>query len=248
MLWYFVISFISEIIEGFAGFGSTAIALPFLVLVMDVGQSVALLGVNAFVIAAFLAFTQRKKINWKIFLRIALLVVPILPVGILAFGALSRYEPALKLTLGAIITLVGLYYCYFGFVKKEEPKPLPKAVQIAALIGGAVIQGMFSTGGALITLYASEQIRDKGEFRATMSAVWFAVNIAAIPLRAAMLHVYDADTLLKSAKALPFLLAGVLLGMLLHKKIDNGGFRKAIYVILFAGGLVSTAYTLVSIL
>ena len=248
MLWYFVVSFLSEIIEGFAGFGSTAVALPFLSLFMDVGESVALLGVNAFVVAIVLTATQFKKINWKEFLKITLLVVPLLPLGVLAFGALSRYQSALKIALGLVITLVGLNYCYFGFVKKSEPKPLSKSLQIAALVGGAVVQGMFSTGGALITLYASERMRDKGEFRATMSAMWLAVNAVAIPLRVIFLNSYQKTVWIGAAKALPFVLGGVFLGMLLHKIIENQAFRKAVYVILLAGGVVSTAYTLASIL
>ncbi|HWS30013.1 MAG TPA: sulfite exporter TauE/SafE family protein [Clostridia bacterium] len=248
MLWYFVVSFLSEIIEGFAGFGSTAVALPFLALKMDVGESVALLGVNAFVVAIVLTCTQFKKINWKEFLKITLLVVPLLPLGVLAFGALSRYGNALKLVLGCVITLVGIYYCYFAFLKKEEPRSLSKPAQIAALVGGAVLQGMFSTGGALITLYASERMHDKGEFRATMSAMWLAVNAVAIPLRAVFLHVYTKPVWINALSALPFVLGGVLVGMLFHKKIGNGGFRKAIYVILLAGGIASTVHTLACIL
>ncbi len=244
MLWYFVVSFLSEIIEGFAGFGSTAVALPFLALFMDVGESIALLGVNALVVAALLTATQFKKVNWKEVLKITLLVVPLLPVGVLAFGALSRYQSALKIALGLVITLVGLYYCYFGFVKKSEPKPLSKPLQISALLCGAMVQGMFSTGGALITLYASERMRDKGEFRATMSAMWLVVNAVAIPLRAIFLQAYQKNVWISAAKALPFVIGGVLLGMLFHKRIDNQGFRKAVYVILLAGGVVSTVYTL----
>jgi uncharacterized membrane protein YfcA len=107
---------------------------------------------------------------------------------------------------------------------------------------------MFSTGGALITLYASERMCDKGEFRATMSAMWLAVNAVAIPLRVIFLDVYTKPVWINAAKALPFALGGLFVGMLLHKKIDNGGFRKAIYVILLAGGIASTVHTLTSIL
>jgi len=248
MRWYFVVFFLSEIVEGFAGFGSTAIALPFLAIAMDVGESIAILGANAFVVSIVLTFTQLKKVNWKEFIKITLLVVPLLPLGILAFGALSRYQTSLKLVLGCVIMLVGTYYCYFAFLKKKEPKSLSKPVQIAALIGGAALQGMFSTGGALITLYASERMRDKGEFRATMSAMWLAVNAVAIPLRAVFLNVYTEHVWINTLKVLPFALGGLFVGMLLHKKIDNGGFRKAVYVILLAGGIASTIHTLTSIL
>ncbi len=248
MLWYYIIVFLTVIVEGFAGFGSTVLALPFLALFMDVHEGVALLGANAIVTAAVLSFTQLKKINRKEFFKISLLVAPFLPVGVWALGALERYQGALRLMIGGMMVLVGLYYSYINFIKKVEPKPLAKPAQFFALMGGALFQGMFSTGGALITLYASERMRDKSEFRATMSAMWFVVNIFAIVLRASFLHMYPPSVILSALKGMPFVLGGLLLGMYLHKKIDNTGFRKAIYVILLVGGLATTVYTLVNML
>lgn len=248
MFWYYIIIFLSVIVEGFAGFGSTMLALPFLALFMDVREGVALLGANAIVTSAVLAFTQRKRINFKEFFKIALLIVPFVPVGVFALGVLGRYQNALKLVLGSVIGLVGAYDCYYVFFKKMEPKPLKKNAQLVALFSGALIQGMFSTGGALITLYTSERMRDKGEFRATMSAVWLATNSVAVAMRAIFLHLYPQSVCVNVLKGLPFMACGLLLGMFLHKRVDNTGFRKVIYLILFFGGIATTAYTLASIL
>ncbi|MEN6469940.1 MAG: sulfite exporter TauE/SafE family protein [Clostridiaceae bacterium] len=248
MLWYWIIAFLSVIVEGFAGFGSTMLALPFLALFMDVREGVALLGVNALVTSAVLTFTQRKRINFKEFFKIVFLIVPFVPVGVFALGALSRYQGALKLVLGGVIGLVGAYDCYYVFLKKTEPKPLKRPAQLVALFSGAFIQAMFSTGGALITLYTSERMRDKGEFRATMSAVWLATNSVAIALRAIFLELYPQSVRVNALKGLPFVVCGLLLGMFLHKRVDNTGFRKAIYLILFFGGVATTAYTLATIL
>ena len=115
MLWYFIVVFLAVIVEGFAGFGSTMLALPALALFMDVRDGVALLGANALVSAGILAFSQRKMIDRREFLKITLLILPFIPLGVWALGALSRYQNALKLVLGGVIALVGAYYCYYAF-------------------------------------------------------------------------------------------------------------------------------------
>ncbi|HWQ58796.1 MAG TPA: sulfite exporter TauE/SafE family protein, partial [Clostridia bacterium] len=246
--WYYILAFFAQIIDGFAGFGSTTIAVPFLAIAIGTSSAVALLAVNSLVSGAIVFFTHIRSVNWKEYAKIALITIPLLPVGILAYSAISKYEAALKLILGAIVIYAGARGTWYGFVKKSEPPALGSVAQYAALIAGALAQGMFSVGGPFITLYANEQLKDKSSFRATMSAMWFSVNIVATTLRVLMLDMYTKETFTAFAYCLPVLASGVVIGMILHKRIDNAGFRKIVYLIMLAGGLTSTAYCLAGLI
>ena len=171
-------------------------------------------------------------------------MLPFIPFGKHVYSALAQYETALKLTLGLTIMFAGARGAWYGFARKAEPPPLGRAVQLAALFAGALVQGMFNAGGPLIVLYANERLTDKGSFRATMSALWFTLNTLGLILRLILTDMYAARTFLTFAKCLPLLAAGILAGMLLHRRVDNAHFRKIVYLIMLAGGLVSSAYCL----
>ncbi len=248
MIWYYVLAFVAQVIEGFAGFGSTAVALPFLAIALGTASAVALLSLNSLTSGGVIFFTSLKEVNWKEYLKITLCVLPFIPAGILIYAALAKYEAALKLILGVTIVFAGARGTWYSFIKKQEPPAIGKAAQYAALALGALVQGMFSAGGPLIIVYANEQLRDKGSFRATMSALWFTLNSLSLVLRILWLDMYTIETFKTFATCLPVLAAGILIGTALHKRIGNAGFRKAVYLIMLAGGLSSTVYCVASLL
>lgn len=248
MIWYYILTFFAQTIEGLAGFGSTVMAIPFLSMAIGTSAAVALLAINSFVSGGIIFFTHIKDVNWKEYAKVTLCVLPFIPVGILLYGALSPYEAALKLILGATVIFVGARGVWYFYIKKAEPPSLGTAGQYIALSLGALTQGMFSAGGPLIVLYTSEKLRDKGAFRATMSALWFTVNSVALVLRLLLLDIYTADTFIRAATCLPLLIGGILLGLYLHRRIDNTAFRKLIYVILLAGGVISTVSCLIGMI
>lgn len=248
MIWYYILTFFAQTIDGLAGFGSTATALPFLAIAIGTSGAVALLSLNSLCSGGVIFLLNIRSVNWKEFAKITLTTLPFIPVGILVYSAVARYEAALKLILGATIIYAASRGAYYSFIKKSEPPPLGRAAQYAALFTGAFVQGMFNAGGPLIVLYANEQLKDKGTFRATMSALWFALNSVGLVLRVFLLDMYTEQTFISFALCIPVLAAGVFFGMFLHKRIDNAGFRKIVYLIMLAGGLSSTIYCLTGLL
>lgn len=247
MIFYYIISVISLAIEGFSGFGSTAVAMPFLSLVIGTSASVALLTLNSVVTEAIIVAREYKKINRREYLIITLCILPLIPVAVFLYSALARFDMALKIILGAAVALTGGWYVFWYYIKKREPMPLSKPVQYVSLAVGALIQGMFSTGGPFIILYAAQRLKNKGEFRATMTAVWLSVNLVSIALRAWILKLYSWELLLAALKCLPLMLIGIFVGMNMHESMDETNFKKLIYVILLVGGLVSLIYGLITL-
>ena len=249
MLPYYLITTAAQFIEAFAGFGSTALALPFLALFIPTSQAVVLLSLNVFLVNSFILFTgDIKKVNWKEYRRLVFSILPLLPLGLFVFSRLQFNEGLMRLLLGLVIVFAGGRNCYYAFVKKTAPRPLSVPARYAALISGAVVHGIFGTGGPLLTLYVADRIPGKDEFRATMNAMWVTLNMALIFMRAVFLKLYTPELIKLSLSALPLVALGVAAGMLLHKKVDNARFQKAVYIILFAGGLVSVLYSVYGML
>lgn len=247
MIWYYILAFFAHGIESFAGFGSTAMALPFLSIAIGTSKAVSLLALNSIASGGTIFFLNLRRVNWREYAKITLLVLPFLPIGLAAFAALSQYEPILKLLLGVATCAAGARGAWYHFVKRQEPPALGKASQYIALILGALVQGMFNAGGPLIAIYANEQLKDKGAFRATMSALWFSVNIIGLAIRLIWMDVYSTEIFIEFLWCIPVMAAGILIGSFLHKKADNTLFRKVVYLILLAGGLASTIYCAVSL-
>lgn len=247
MIWYYILTFFAQSIEGFAGFGSTAMALPFLAAVLGTADAVALLSLNSLVSAAVIFSFNVKKINWREYAKIMLPLLPFLPLGTLLYGALAQYEPVLKLMLGLTIVYAGARGVWYSILRRTEPPALSRGAQVAALLTGSLVQGMFSAGGPIIAFYASERLQDKSAFRATMSTVWLTANSLSLALRLLLLDMYERAHFVSFARCLPVLAAGIALGMLLHGRIGNASFRRGVYVIMLAGGLASACYSLIAL-
>ena len=247
MIWYYILTLAAQAIEGFAGFGSTAMALPFLASALGTTDAVALLSLNSLVSAAVIFSINVKKVNWREYAKIILPLLPFLPLGTLLFGALAQYEPILKLILGLTIVYAGARGAWYSFIRRTEPPALSRGAQVAALLTGSLVQGMFSAGGPILAFYANERLQDKSAFRATMSAVWLTANTSSLVLRLLLLNMYTRTHFIAFARCLPVLAAGIALGMLLHERIDNANFRRVVHVIMLAGGLVSVCFSLIAL-
>jgi len=247
LLWIGIITLLTQLIEALAGFGATAVGLPFAAILLSTGEASAVLNLNAFIVSAVITILKRKEINVKEFKKIAFLILPFLPIGLFIGSSLKAYDVYLKVLLGLVVSFVSLRYFYLAKVKKVASTALKPVSQYIALFSGAVVHGIFATGGPLITLYTTNRVKDKGAFRTTMCAVWTAVNGFVIVCRL-LLGTYTKVVYTTSLFTLPFLAVGIFLGMIVHNKIKGGAFTDIVYYLLLAGGFISLYTGLVAIL
>ena len=224
--------------EAVVGFGSTSIGIPLLSLSLGTEASVALLSASGLILCFLVIATQYKKVNVRAFLTIVVCIIPIMPAGFLLYVKLRAYEGVLKLIMGAVIAFVSVRAIYWRMIRARE-KETSRAGMYLALGVGAVVQGMFSTGGALINVYTASKIKDKGEFRATMVAVWIATNVITTAYRALALHMYTRDVCVSIAYALPLILLAYFVGNRIHKRIPNGSFMNLVYIVQLVSGLIA---------
>ena len=232
-----VVVFLTHFQQGITGFGCTVLALPFITLLLGLQTAVPLLVMVGWLVALSIVVESRRHIVWREFAWIALPVGLAMPIGIWLAGALP--VKGLKLVLAAFTVLVGIE----GLIKQScQATPVQSSLRVRRLAGlflplGGVLHGAFGSGGPLVIIYATRAITDKSLFRVTLCLLWTALNAILIGqwiTRGTLTpHIWKM-----SAFALPFALIGVALGNRIHYRTNVGLFRKIVYSVLIASGLV----------
>ena len=163
-------------------------------------------------------------------------VVPWMALG-LPFGllALARVDE------GILMRLFGVFVLVLSGIELSrrtvEARPLPPAVSAVALAAAGVIHGAFATGGPLVVWVVGRTITDKAVFRSTLAGLWFVMN-ATLLLGYAWSGALNVETAWMSAAMAPGLVAGLVVGELIHTRVDPQLFRKLVFMLLGAVGVM----------
>ena len=150
----------------------------------------------------------------------------------------SRPEE-LKWILAGFMLVIGTQGLIRQLIGKPPSKMSPRKKLFTSLFLplSGVIQGAFGTGGPLVVIYASRAIRDKTVFRVTLCAIWAVTNTALVGQDIASLAL-RGHTLWVALCCLPFAVLGWFFGNKAHYCINDGAFRKVVYSVLIASGVV----------
>ena len=131
---------------------------------------------------------------------------------------------------GIVVVLIGAKKLLLPSKKK-----LPVPWNYGALLLAGVMQGMFTSGGPFLVLYAADAMEDKREFRATVSTIWTVLNIYMIGsmYKNGMYTSYSFG--LAAASIVPVFLA-IYIGNRINKKINQAAFLKLVYILLMVSG------------
>jgi len=230
---FFIIVFLTHVVQALAGFGGTMLAMPLSIQLMGADTAKVVLNMAALVMCAVMVVKEYKAINWKALMKIAAGML----IGMLAgIWIYSKFPLDILLKLyGAMIIIIA---CKNLFLPSRSEKQLPKAVLLLTLLAAGVVHGMFVSGGALLVVYASSVLHDKREFRATMSAVWIMTNTMLFISQLQSGLITTGNVWLILIALLP-LAAAMVIGNWLHRKIDQTMFMKLTYVLLIISGSVA---------
>jgi len=104
------------------------------------------------------------------------------------------------------------------------------------LAGGGFFHGLFASGGPLVVYFASREIPEKGRFRATLSTLWLTLNTVLL-ISYAFTGRPLAGAATRAAALAPALVAGIVVGEVLHARVDERAFRWIVQGLLFLTGL-----------
>ena len=227
--------FLTHFQQGITGFGSGALAMSFLTLLIGFETAVTVLIIQGWILALLTVADSWRKIVWREFAWILVLAGLGMPFGIWMAARLPTNT--LKLILGLFCIAVGIEGFVTQLFRAAPVMAGANTRRLASLflpIGGA-FHGAFASGGPLLVIYATRTITDKSLFRVTLCLVWVVLNSVLIVQRAfsgaITLHVAYVAAFL-----VPFSFLGFFVGNHAHYRVNDMLFRKIVFVVLIAVG------------
>lgn len=234
MLLVGIIVLITHTLEGITGFGCTAIAMPFTIMLVGVTVAKPALTILGFLLCLYIVIISFRDIVWKEFIRIASFVGLGLPVGLWAFNRLP--EKILIKLLAVFIVLIAIRGIYISFISNNHTKPANNILLNIILFLGGCVHGAFTSGGPIVTIYATEAIPKKNNFRATLCMLWIVLN-SIIIIQTAANNQITPEVIKLLGITIPFLIAGAILGNWAHHKIKDTYFSKIVFIVLLLTGI-----------
>lgn len=215
--------------QGFAGFGSTLVALPLLGMVLDVRTAVPVgclmaLAINVVLVLRLYRHVQRGALGW--------LVVASLPgmaVGAWMLGIAP--EGVLKGLLGASVLLIAVHS--FGVSQPKAPSR-KEWVALAGLVAGC-LGVCIGINGPPIVAWAARQPWSRNALKATLTSYFLLAGIAIVGVQSAK-GLVTRHVLLLFALALPALAAGLWVGGACCGRLDDTAFRRCVLALLAVTG------------
>jgi uncharacterized protein len=217
------------------GFGAILISVTFGAHLLPLEALLPLVVPVSLVQSAAIVARHRRAVRWRLLLR---WVLPLVGVGLGASVALigPGRAPWLRPALGVlVIGLAALSLSEDGDPAETSP-PGARAASGAALVAGGVVQGLLATGGPLVVWGLARERLDRHALRATLAAVWAAMNVVLVGAMVTDGRIDGASALSSSALLVPAGL-GLALGEAVHGRLDERTFRRAVWVLLGAGAL-----------
>ncbi len=235
--------FFSFTIEAVTGFGCTVIALPFVTALLGMQEGIIVVTILAFLLALWLAVKNFKDIKFRILLTIVLCMLPGLILGqyIQTTADLSLLKTLLAvfITAVSVLKLAAMIVEHYRNKGKEETEIKANVhwYSYIALFAAGIVHGLFSSGGPLAIIYTSVALPEKKHFRATLCALWTVLNTVLVStyfISGRITPVMWKELLC----LLPFMIAGIIVGELIHNKVNGRMFLALVYVVLLVTGVV----------
>ncbi|NDL67015.1 sulfite exporter TauE/SafE family protein [Anaerotalea alkaliphila] len=227
---FYIIVFLTNIIQAITGFAGTMLAMPASMLLIGVDEAKAVLNVLGLLASVWIAFRNRRFVDKREFAKITIFMLGGMGAGVLLFRAAPLEN--LLFFYGLVIIAIALKNL---FMKREIRVPRGTLTLVILLAG--VIHGMFISGGALLVVYAAGRFKDKSAFRATLSSVWIVLNTLLFADHWNQ-GFFNREVLLMTALSILPLVGGIALGNRLHGSIRQSTFLTMTYILLLVSGLL----------
>jgi uncharacterized protein len=227
--------FAAFVTESAVGFGGALLVVSLGAQVLAPRELLPVFQPLALGLSALLLWRGRAAVDVRFFLRTLL---PAITPGVLVGMVLFRVgRPDLLLLLVGIAISALASFELWGMARGQLAAPLPAPLVRRVLFAAGIMHGLFGSSGPPVVWVASRVLPDKTIFRATLSLLWFTLSLMLLAGFAADGTLHTAS-LLASAKLVPALLLGFVLGDRLHARVPQRAFRLVVAVLLVVAGLL----------
>ena len=178
-----------------------------------------------------IAWKERKEVSAKVCIPLSILVI----LGSIP-GALflkNGNSQLVKVVFGLVVVLVGIEMFAREFLK-EKKKTSPVILAFIGIISG-VLCGLFGIG-ALLAAYVSRTTENTSQFRGNICVVFIVENTFRIILYT-VTGIITLQIFKNSLLLMPFMLVGLITGMLLTKIVSEKMIKNIVIILLVLSGL-----------
>ena len=226
---FLVVLFIANVIQAITGFAGTVLAMPASMFLLGMDNAKAVLNVMALISGLLIAISSYKNINKKQLFKICVIMLLGMTAGIQLCKVISSDE--LLIIYGIIIIVIAGKNLFF-----HKERKLPESVLDVILIAAGIIHGMFVSGGALLVIYATQVLKDKEEFRATVAPVWVVLNSILLVSQIKSQSFNYGNLRLILLSIIPLIVA-TWIGKKLLKRVSQKVFLNMTYILLIISGI-----------
>jgi len=233
---FLLVIFGANIMQGITGFAGTILAMsPSLLLV---GYSIAkpVLNVLALISGAYVFLGNVKYVNWRELWKIVAWMAAGILAGIWIQGLFAGQEGVLQKLLGVFVVFLAFQGIWKTYRPQKEDDGKISPATALFLPAAGIVHGIFVSGGPLLVSYLTKKKLDKVAFRATISTVWVFLN-SIVLIDDIWTGLWNLSLLKIQIIAIPFLLAGMIVGSKLYAKMSQQLFMKITYVLLLISGV-----------
>lgn len=230
MFWWIVAAICAFFIKGLCGFANTLVFTTILSFGnnnINISPVELILGYPTNVI---LVWKERKGIRWDVCIPLAVLVIAGSIPGALFLK--NADTDIIKIVFGVVIIFIGIEM----LLREMQSKRVKQSKAVLAVIGAlsGLLCGLYGIG-ALLGAYVNRVTDDSSSFKANICMVFWVENTFRIILYA-MWGIITFDILKQAVILIPFMLTGLLLGMLSSKFLNENLVKKLVIVMLIVSG------------
>jgi uncharacterized membrane protein YfcA len=217
------------LIQGFLGFGFAIVAMAGLTLSRDLLHAAGVVNLTGILVAASVLTALRREVLWRPALRMIPGVLVGVVLGVSALGALDR--EFMVRTLGVTIIAISLWNLRTPPPQRGEA---PIWDGVTGLLGG-LLGGAFNTGGPAIVAHLYRRPDPPPAIKATNQLIFLTMGLARLPTATAQGQM-TSSLWIEAAVMTPLLVAGLLIGIWLGRRVSPGQFRRVSWLALGAMG------------
>ena len=231
ILFVMIVILSGSCVQSALGFGTTMITMGFLPLIMDYSKAMGLSIVMVSISTLYVSLKYRESIQWAVMLPF--LIPTAIITGIVNFLSAKVGSDVMYLLLGIMFVAVSIFF--FVFSDKIHITPNPLSGTILGVICG-ICYGLFASGGPTAALYLLPATKSKKEYLATIQAFLCVNNLVVLAISLLLGRLNMADLPMVGAGIIA-MLAGTLLGLVIHNRIPASVFGQVIYAFVGIGGV-----------
>jgi len=219
------------------GFGTTILVVTFGAHLVELDVLLPIVSPLNIGLGGYIAVRHYRATRWRLLVRRWWPSVAVgVPLGLLLFNL--RELTWLKLGFGVlVVVLAGLQLRTWRRSRGAAGEPIRGWRGFALLFSGGVVHGVYQTGGPLVVYVLGREIEDKSAFRSTVSTLFLPFTTALI-VDYALIGLYRPEVIQLGLMSVVPVLLGLGLGEWAHRRINDRSFKLAVWLLLFAGGLV----------